>query len=151
VLFKTTALASEFFRIHPDLRRVLFELDAKVSEWGFPDLTLTHLHRTLDQQEDFKWRRFAKQGLAEAAARTKARRLFSWHLADCGADFRRHVYNPEQVREISNWLRARCPSPVWEFIDEEEGGTAPHFHLANQDYSWRRRYERETGKSTGAA
>ena len=150
MLFKTTALASEFFRIHPELRRVLFGLDAKIDEWNFPSLTLTHLHRTLDQQEDFKWRRFAKQGLAEPEARTKARRLFSWHLADCGVDFRRHIYEPAQLREIRAWIYERCPSPMWEFIDEEEGGTAPHFHLARQDFTWRQRYERDTGKSTGA-
>lgn len=150
-LFKSPDLSREFFRIHPELRRVLFELDAKLDAWGWPELTVTHLHRTVGQQEEFKWRGFIAHGLDEAAAREKARRKFSWHLADCAADLRRHVYAPEQLREIRAWIYERCPSPIWEFIDEETGGTAPHMHLARQDFEWRRRYEQRTNTSTGAA
>lgn len=142
MLFKTEALSAELELVHPELRQVLTELSAQIDAWGFPKLVVTHLVRTVAQQEEYKWKAIAKQhGLSEKDARAKARRKFSWHLASCGADLRRRDYSPKQLREIRAWLYEHCPSPVWEFIDEEEGGTAPHFHLARQDFTWRRKYE----------
>lgn len=149
MLFKTTDLSAEFFRIHPELRRALFELDAKIEGWDFPPLTLVHLHRTVEQQEQLYWGTFS--GVDEAAARAKARRKFSWHLADCGADLRSRDYSEEQANQIRAWIAERCPSPMWEFLPEEHAGsTGPHFHLARQDFLWRQRYERDTNTSTGA-
>lgn len=152
MLFKTPALSAELETVHPELRQVLVALSKQIREWGFPELVVTHLHRTAEQQEEYKWRAIAKQhGLSEKDARAKARRKFSWHRANCGADLRRREYSSKQLREIRAWLYEHCPSPMWEFIDEEEGGTAPHFHLARQDFDWRRKYDAQTlAASTGA-
>jgi hypothetical protein len=148
VLFKDPPISPELFRVHPELRRVLFELDAKIDGWGFPPLTVTHLARTVAQQEEFYWRTFS--GLPEAAAREKARRKFSWHLCLCAADLRHRDYSPEQAAQITAWVQERCASPLWELLVEETTGTGPHFHLGRRDYEWRRKYEQQTKVSTGA-
>jgi hypothetical protein len=139
VLFKTALLGQQYPALHPELRRVLGELDAQLKGWGLPEGTITEGFRTPAEQEELYWRMFLKLG--EREARMKARRKFSWHCVRCAVDFRNHDWTASDRDMIRSWMRNRCTRPEWEVL-EHDAGTGLHFHLARVDFSWRRKSEK---------
>lgn len=137
MLFKAPRLATEYPTLHPELRRVLAELEKQLAAWGLPSLTITEALRTPDDQERLYWKRELKPGVTEEHARALARARPSWHLHHCAADFRNSVYGPRDRRRIHYWLTQRCPSDEWEVLMHDIG-RGDHFHVARKDESWRK-------------
>lgn len=128
MLFKTTALVTEYFGAHPNIREVLRELNRQVDSWGFPPLTLTDVLR------DASFYRVPK---------------FSWHFCGCAVDVRTHGYDAEQKALVYGWLLNRCPkSGGWDVLLENEGRPEEHLHVEFEDSTRRREYEQHTGQST---
>lgn len=146
MLFKTTAIASQFRNLHPDLRAVLHVLDAQLEFWKLPPLTVTDAIRTQEEQERIYTPHYLAKGFPEDEARRMARRKFSWHLAGTGADFRSsgQPYSDEEVDQISEWLHVKCSGPEWELLFHDVGH-GKHFHVARRCFLWRRKWE-QTGR-----
>lgn len=120
------------------LRKALGELELKLSDWGFPDLTVVEVFRTPDQQEALYWKSLLEKEGSEEKARAAARAKVSWHCFRCAVDFRSIVYTKDQCSRILDWLHERCPKPAWEVLLHDVGhGT--HFHVGIRDFSRRRR------------
>ncbi len=144
MLFKTTAIASQFRDLHPDLRALLHVLDAQLEFWKLSPLTVTDAIRTTEEQERIYAPSFAAKGFSEDEARRMARRKFSWHLVGTGADFRSsgQPYSDEEQDQISEWLHAKCPGAMWELLLHDIGH-GKHFHVAKRDWVWRQKWERK--------
>lgn len=140
MLFKTTALAAEYPRLHPELRKLLTQLDEHITGLELAPLTLTHVLRTKAEQEELYWARYHTSGVTEATARELARKRFSWHLCACAADFRASCYSAEHRALLRRWLTAKFQKPGWEIL-EHDIGRGEHFHVAVCDQAWRRKFE----------
>lgn len=147
--------------IHPDLRKLLSDLDRWTEGRGYPPLTLTSLVRTEFEQEAIyapRWlecvRRYEKGekltrvekahamkcwGKSEAEVRNMARARFSWHLARCAADIRIYNYLPEQLLAVKGWLQDKAREPLWFWLHEL---TPPHIHVERRAFDWRKEYDR---------
>jgi LAS superfamily LD-carboxypeptidase LdcB len=106
---------------------------------GFPEITITEVFRTPEQQEAIYWKSLLASEGTEERARAAARAKWSWHLGRCAVDFRSHSYSKTQQVAILNWLQERCPKPAWETLLHAVGSDAEHFHVGFRDYSRRRR------------
>lgn len=145
MLFKTPTIGTQWASIHPSVRAVVGELATALDVWKLHPLTITDAIRTQEQQEILYWRSYLKDGVAALAARDKARRQFSWHMASCAVDFRgSKQWRNSEERRIMAWLRKRCPAPQWECLLHEVGHGL-HFHIACKDFAWRRQWEQSTG------
>ncbi len=142
MLFKSTAIASQFRDLHPDLKAVLYVLDAQLDFWKLPPLTVTDALRSADEQEALYTTHYLKKGFAQDEAERMARKKFSWHRVGTAVDFRSsgHPYTDDERDQISQWLHEKCPSPEWELLFHDIGH-GKHFHVARQDFLWRRKWE----------
>lgn len=142
MLYKTTAIASQFRALHPDVRSLLYVLDAQLEFWKLPPLTVTDAVRTEDDQERLYLAHYLAKGFLEDEAKRMARKKFSWHLARCAADFRSSgkPYIDEELDQISLWLHEKCPGSEWELLLHDVGH-GKHFHVAKRDFLWRRQWE----------
>lgn len=143
MLFKTTAISTQFRDLHPDLRGLLHVLDAQLEVWKLPPFTVTEALRTKEGQEHIYWAQFSSKGFSEEEARRMARRKFSWHMCGCAADFRSsgQPYSDDERDQISEWLKDKCGGSAWELL-EHDIGHGRHFHVAKRDFSWRHKWER---------
>jgi hypothetical protein len=124
VNFEPTSLADRLAFQHPDLVHVLMELDIQHRRWRdadptFPPLTITCLDRDKDQN-------------AGVGGKGK-----SWHLFMCAADIRSRHYTALQAARVMDWLKEKCPQPMWELVLIPHG-TGPHFHIATRAWDWRK-------------
>jgi hypothetical protein len=136
--WKSPHLEAEYSEVHPLVRKALGELELKLSDWGFPEMTVTQVFRTPEEQEELYWRSLLKEHGTEALARIAARAKFSWHLCRTAVDFRNSSYTRAQRKKIHAWLIERCPPPAWEALDHSVG-FGQHFHVALRDFSRRRK------------
>lgn len=140
--FKTDVLKAEFDALHPRTRSVLIGLDEHSIQLGLPDVVVTHVLRTLNQQEKIYERIFVeKLAMDEVLAKKKARAKFSWHLCRCAVDFRNNQYSEAEKREVLSFLKIQMygATSQFEFV-EHDIGHGNHFHLAHRDYEWKRIY-----------
>lgn len=141
MLCKSPELAAQFQATHPELRRLILDLDMQLGEWKLAPLTVTCVLRSLDEQEAIYWPMLHRDGFSEADAKLKARSKFSWHMANCAVDFRGATYSEQDRQRIKAWLNARgCLKPNWECL-EHDVGRGEHFHVARCDSAWRHAYE----------
>lgn len=144
--FKTTVLATGYMGAHPRLRRALTEFDEQLAAWKLPELMVTDVLRTHEENVDIYRKFYRKQGHTVADADRLAKARFSWHMVGCAADFRssKEPYAiPDAVR-ITRWLRSKHPSPMWEVL-KHSVGLGEHWHLAFCEYAKRREYEQNLG------
>lgn len=109
---------------HPKLVELILAFDVQHKHWAAadptfpPEATIT----CLDRDEGSN---------AQVGGKAK-----SWHLWRCAVDFRSKHYEFQQAARAIDWLRERCPQPMWELVLVPHG-TGPHFHVAVRDFSWR--------------
>ncbi len=144
VLFKQAHLATELRESHPDLRKVLGELEEQLKAWGLPSFTVTDAHRTQRELEEIYTAKYMREGMATGPAKKMAGARRSWHVYRCAVDFRNHDYADADRDMILGWLRNRCPRPMWEVLEHVIVGNKPHFHLGRRDFEWRRKFEAGT-------
>jgi len=156
-------LAAQLVASHPALLDALRELENWSRSNNIPEPTITELWRTPRQQGDIYmqiWgdilRRMKKGGpvtdeeleqvkeyglenLNDDELRDRAEHKTTWHFYRCAADLRTFEYSKKQVSAVRNWLRTRCPKPIWERITEKHG-TGDHIHIAIRAFEWRRKY-----------
>lgn len=142
MLFKSTAMASEFRDLHPDLRSVLLVLDAQLDFWKLPPLTITDLLRTPVDQERLYTPQYLAKGFSDEDARRMARKKFSWHLVGAAADFRSSgpPYSDDERDRVSEWLNQKCGGSGWELLLHDIGH-GKHFHVGRRDWTWKGRWE----------
>lgn len=154
MLYKTTAIASQFRGSHPALKTLFFVLDAQLDFWKLPPLTVTDAHRTREEQRTLYTPHYLAKGFSLANAQRMAENKFSWHLAKCALDFRSsgQPYSDDEEDKISLWLDDKCKAPpaepgepeplTWELLLHNLG-YGRHFHVAVRDWDWHSRWERE--------
>lgn len=148
--------------IHPDLRAFLLTLDAWLKAEGLPELTITMLGRTIDEEvsiylgfwvglmerlkrgdetltkkEETLAREKSKKTPAVLMAEAKS--LFSYHFCWCAADIRDKQYTHEQKAEVIKWIKAQCQPPLWLVLEHDI--TAPHIHVQRTDFAWRTKFD----------
>ncbi len=133
MLFKTALIGTQYASLHPELRRILGELEKQLEEWDLPKPVLTEAFRSVLEQEEIYWRSFV--GVPEAEARMKARRKFSWHLCGCAADLR-----VGDAHRALAWLQGKYPGPELERVVHDVG-YGMHLHIGYRDFGWRKKYE----------
>ncbi len=137
--WKTVELQVQFLDLHPEVRRLVLSLDAYSDAAKLPEVVVTHVLRTPEQQEDIYWRnlRIAKD-ISEDEARAQARKKFSWHMARCAVDIRNSHYTPDQLSRVMAYLRPCCPTGPWELL-QHDVGRGDHIHIGRKDFSWRKK------------
>jgi len=160
VKFASPAIEKGFREaLHPDVRAALADADAFCKAQGWPELYLTHLRRTDDDQERIylpvakrliaqlqagaKMKdhdRVLAQALAamdEAGLRAWARGKFSWHKCLCAVDVRNRVFSRQQRKLLMERLRKGRPAVMWELL-EHDVGHGDHIHVGKRDFAWRK-------------
>jgi|GEM_PF-5620059 len=163
--FAKPALELEFSGLHPETKQLVLDLDAWGLTAGLPEVVVTCVLRTKDEQEKI-YSPFArnalrkqmedltlnstettallavrehmtKDGISERAAVARwARSRFSWHLVACAVDLRNRHYTAEQRKQVMAWLRTNRGQPQWEIL-EHDVGRGDHIHIGRRDPSWR--------------
>lgn len=136
-----------------EVRRVIEALDGWGIENKMPEVVLTQVLRSQDEQEDI-YSRYAKglirkiqerermtekekalalelSKLSPAAVNEWARHRFTWHMAGCAVDIRSRHYKVSELVRVMEFLNKRCPRPAWELLAHDI--TAPHVHVARKD------------------
>lgn len=138
--FKTPELEDEFRILHPEVPPVLWDLDRWSDEEGLPEVVVTHVVRTPEQQAEFYWQDFQRRlGLEEKEARNLASKKFSWHSVRCAVDIRNSHYTHEQLLAVLQHLKPLCRSPMWELLSHDIG-RGEHIHIGRQDFAWRKHH-----------
>lgn len=141
MLFKSPKLALELSEAHPDIRKVLGELEHQCREWGLREFTLTEVDRTQAENEAIYTAAYIKEGSTRAVAAKRAKGKRSRHCEKSAVDFRNHAWTKDERAMVEAWLRKRCPREDWEVLFHVVADK-PHFHLARKDEAWRQRVER---------
>lgn len=121
----------ELSRAHPELQKILKDLDAWSAEKRFPEVTITCVERTPS-------RNAAVGGVGT-----------SWHMFRAATDVRTFHYTKEQLAHVYAWLDARCIRPMWELL-KHDSGSGFHVHLARRDFAWRKAHPLEAPKEKDA-
>ncbi len=140
--FKTPVLELEFTAgLHPRVKAKIEDLDAWCQANHYPEVTLTHILRTKDEQIDIYWTSIQKAnpGMTIQAARNAAAKKFSWHLVGCAVDIRNTVYTLQQLVNIQAHLKLRTKPGEWEVLNHDVG-RGEHLHCGLKDVSWRNTY-----------
>ncbi len=146
--FKRAGLEDEFAELHPEVKRVVSDLDVWCVERGLPEVVISHALRTPSMQEDIYWRKVLKERphLTEPEARKAARSKFSWHLVACAVDIRNTHYSADQLLRITDWLKQARPGKDWEILSHDVGH-GNHLHIGCKDEEWRKGYAGNNGVS----
>jgi hypothetical protein len=142
VKFKTPALEFEFGHLHPDVKRLAFDLDAFLFANQMPELVITHVLRNDNQSEEIYWRWFMKKGQSEPEARKSARAKFSWHKVLCAFDARNKNYSKSQLARIMEFLKQGRDTSIWELLSHDVG-KGDHIHVGKRDFAWRTKHGRD--------
>lgn len=140
MLYKQASLQAELRDSHPDLRKVLGELEEQLRAWGLGEFTITDCWRTPAQLFAMYVAKFVAEGASKATAEKRARARRSRHCWRCAVDFRNHAWTADERQMVEAWLRKRCPREEWEVLFHSVAGGL-HFHLAKKDEVWRERWE----------
>lgn len=77
--------------------------------------------------------------LVDVYLRERAAKKFTWHFARTAADGRTRHYSKAQLVIVADFFKLECADKNrWEFLIHDV--TAPHFHVARRDFSWRARF-----------
>lgn len=158
--FASPAIEKDFHdALQPDVRAAALDLDAFCKEQGYPELFITHLRRTREDQKRI-YLPVAEKLVAQLAAGAKlsdhdrvlagalakmtpeerghwAQGKFSWHLCLCAIDIRNRVYSRAQRKALVERLRKGRPAVMWEVL-EHDVGRGDHIHLGKRDFSQRK-------------
>jgi hypothetical protein len=135
--FKYPHLQTQLYAVHQDVRDALNKLDGFCLRKQFPEVVVTHVLRTDDEQEALYWKAILKkEGCTEVEARLRAREKFSWHKVGCAVDIRNSEYSKSQLEEVMAYLRAGRAIPLWELLSHDVGNGA-HVHIGRKDFTWR--------------
>lgn len=147
--FLTPKLEAEFAQLHPDVRFSIIDLDDWSAASGLPEVVITHVNRTEEQQEAIYWKQIQKaEGLREKEAREKARKKFSWHRVRCAVDLRNKHYTKQQRGQVVlRLMQGRTKGP-WEIL-EHDVGRGDHIHVGRRDFAFRVKVEAEEKKNVG--
>ena len=144
--FKSEHLETEFDHLHPELRRLVSELDQWSAEHRFPAPIVTHALRSLDDQERIYAPIYADNtGLPVERCKSLARQRFSWHLVGCAVDLRNAHYSDDERRAVMGFVHNHiepCPGN-WEVLAHDIG-RGDHLHLARRDVAWRKAHAPHT-------
>lgn len=121
--FDTPRIQSEWPDIHPDVRAEVEKLDAYCTKLGMPEVVVTCLHRT--REENF-----------EIYGEDK----FSWHCVWSAADLRSREYTRPERDMLMEFIRKECGQPFWEVL-EHDVGRGSHWHLGRRDFAWRKQHQ----------
>lgn len=129
-------LKEEFTKLHENCLMAANNLENFLTLNSMPEAVVTHILRTIPEQEDIYWRNImVAQKLTEVDARAKARAQWSWHLVYCAFDLRDFIYTPAQLRRIVDFLMVEYPaSQGWEILCHNVG-SGNHLHVGFRDYS----------------
>jgi predicted alpha/beta hydrolase len=151
VKFSDDQMALEFKDgLEEDVRHIVEALDQWSRENKFPEVVVTQVLRSVDEQEDIYSRyglgllaklksgesmgpkeralafELAKLSLPEL--RKWARGKFTWHMVGCAVDLRSRHYRASQLVEVIEFLQKRLAPYPHELLAHDI--TAPHVHLA---------------------
>ena len=138
--FKKPSLEAEFAELHPDASRLVHKLDDWSFEQKLPPVVVTHVKRTVDDQERIYTPVLMKNtGMPEKKCRELARQRFSWHLVLCAVDLRNIHYTDEERLRVMGFLRSNL-GPMAERFEllEHDVGRGDHIHIGIKDQDWRR-------------
>jgi hypothetical protein len=143
MLFKSPEIGLQWAHAHPETRTAVTFIDSQIKAWGLPQITLTDVVRTPDEQERIYLPTFLARGFSETEARQEARAKFSWHLCECAVDFRSSgaPYSEPDSKRIWDFMSESFKSPMWELLFHDVG-LGKHFHVGYRDYGARRNYEK---------
>lgn len=143
MLFKTASIGQQYPGLHPELRRVLGELEQQLKEWGLPEPTITEANRTPEEQEEIYWRILSHRAegrvmkdVPEAEARMLARHKFTYHFVSAAADLR--VADPDRALA---WLQGHLRKEREDFEMLVHDVVGRHLHVAFRDRVARKLYE----------
>lgn len=137
MLYKTQRIEAEFQTLHPELLKVARELETYCKAKHYAEPVATHVKRYGVEQVDIYWKNIMRtQKVSEAAARSLAAKRPTLHFHLLAFDLRDFIYTPMQVRDLLQWLEARCPKAKgWEILYHDVG-RGNHFHIGYHDKAW---------------
>jgi hypothetical protein len=137
--FKNPSLEMEFVAgLHPEVKAVIVELDEWCQNNGYPEVFVTHVLRTREDQEVIYWKSIKDSSatLSEKEARKKARGKFSWHLGGCAIDIRNKSYTSLQLANVMAHLKLGRAPHRYEILSHDVGnGEHIHFGIKDVEYS----------------
>jgi hypothetical protein len=151
VKFKDETMAIEFKDgLEEDVRHIIEALDQWSRENGIPEVVVTQILRSVDEQEDIysryaieirqKLQKGESMGPKERALASElvklslpelrkwARGKFTWHMVGCAVDLRSRHYKASQLVEVIEFLQKRLAPYPHELLAHDI--TAPHIHVA---------------------
>ena len=139
--FKTDRLSTELALVHPEVSRLMDDLDVWCASQGIHEPIITHAIRTIGEQEAIYTPLYIKTGFDEDSSRMRARGKFSWHLCRCAVDFRSSHYSNNDIRAVYGFIKQRIlgRTTLFEFM-QHDVGQGDHFHLGFRDYEWKKLY-----------
>ncbi len=131
MLFKSPEVGLQWATCNPKTRAAVTFVDAQIQSWGLPQITITELSRTHQQNIEIYTKAFLKEGHAPDEALALAEAKVSYHLIDCAADFRSSgaPYSSKDNDRIHGWMKERFPSEDFEVLFHDLG-SGLHHHLA---------------------
>lgn len=157
--FKFPVLEDELATVHPKVLVTLQELDEWCNANGIPEVVVTHVLRTKDEQqaiytkyadsllrkmEEGKPLAESERKLAKTLSDMKpeervawARERFSWHLVGCAVDIRNTHYTAKELSAVMSFLRQGRPIGPYEILSHDVASGA-HCHIGFRDFSRRK-------------
>lgn len=140
MLFKTPEMSAQYGALHPEIRRLVADIDLKASDLGFAPFTMTEGFRTRREQTRIYTDIYLSEKYTPDEALARAEKQFSWHLCGCAIDFRNHALSTKQRAQVFAWLDERCrPPELWE-VKQHNVGAGLHFHVGWRDWDKRARF-----------
>lgn len=160
--FKAPHLEMELHAAHPDVRAAVVGLDEWCREGALPEVVVTQVLRSADEQEDIYFRyaesllaklragaplssednQLAREleSMSEAQRRQWARFRFSWHRVGCAVDIRNRHYSRTQLAGVMAWLRHGRTVGPWELLSHDVS-SGDHVHIGRRDFEFRTKHE----------
>ncbi len=131
MLFKSPELGLQWLRCHPKARAAVTAVDAQIQLWRLPEVTITELSRTYQQNVGIYTAAFLKEGHPPDEALAMAEEKLSYHLVDAACDFRssKEPYSSTDNDRIHGWMKEQFPSASYEVLFHDLG-TGLHHHIA---------------------
>lgn len=131
MLFKSPELGLQWLRCHPKTRTAVTAVDAQIQLWRLPEITITELARTANQNTAIYVAMFLREGLEPDEALSRAEAKLSYHLVDAAADFRssKEPYSSADNDRIHGWMKEQFPSAQYEVLFHDLG-LGLHHHIA---------------------
>jgi hypothetical protein len=126
-------MTSEMAYAHPDLRVLAHDLDEQLLAWGLGELFVTDILRDPSFYPGKRW---------------------SWHYCGCAMDIRIKNLTAEDRARVVAWIQGWAKSGTdlkCDVVLESDAARGPHIHIEIEDADWRRKYEQQTGRYTGAS